>query len=130
MLGVIGLVSGVFTIKIAGKVGSMLQLFGVAIMGGTLLMFALCALINPGVSSTPEVEQPLLPQPFCSTCLVYQATGTLHCPACGVCIRQRDHHCPWVGKCIGEGNIRSFNLFLLGLMGSVVYILACGSMAK
>lgn len=130
MLLVIGFISGVFTIRLAGRIGLILQLFGVFMMGGTLLMFALCALLNPGVASTPEVEQPLLPQPFCSTCQVYQACGTLHCPACGVCVRQRDHHCPWVGKCIGEGNVRSFNLFLLGLLGSTVYILVCGSMAK
>lgn len=130
MLGFIIGVSTVFTVKLVDKVGVVLHGLGTVAMGGTILMYVICALQNPGVTSPPDVEQPLLQQPYCPICQTYQAKETVHCPACGVCVRQRDHHCPWVGKCIGEGNSRSFHLFLICLFSSCTYILISSSMVR
>lgn len=50
-----------------------------------------------------------------------------HCLTCNICIYGKinykkgyDHHCGWSSKCIGEGNIFSFQIFLIS-----TFILFC-----
>ena len=127
MLGVIG---GLFVFKIAAVVGGAFQLVGIGIYGVTMVSYALAGLLDPGIDSAPNQLEPLVSDSFCSKCHSRRNASSIHCDACGVCIRLRDHHCPWVGKCIGGHNIIPFYLFLVGIVGMVFYILMCAALVQ
>jgi hypothetical protein len=130
MFTIMSTIGGIFVFELGTEVGSVMQVIGFLTVGTTLVAYLFAALKNPGISSSGDIEQPLLAQPYCATCRFYRAEGTVHCDVCDLCIRRRDHHCPWVGKCVGEGNLIPFNIFLLGILGCIFYMLICGSVKK
>eukprot|EP01137_Pigoraptor_chileana_P004459 Opistho-2@46133 len=49
---------------------------------------------------------------LCTKCDIARPLRAKHCKHCGRCVRRFDHHCPWLGTCVGEGNHRSFFVFV------------------
>lgn len=60
------------------------------------------------------------PKKVCLTCRIIKPFRAHHCAECSRCIRRFDHHCVWIDNCVGEGNQRSFQLFLLFLVLTIV----------
>jgi len=49
---------------------------------------------------------------WCPTCLVARPPLSKHCIICHKCISTFDHHCYWIDACVGEGNHRTFFIFI------------------
>eukprot|EP00002_Diphylleia_rotans_P040747 TRINITY_DN9743_c0_g1_i1.p1 TRINITY_DN9743_c0_g1~~TRINITY_DN9743_c0_g1_i1.p1 ORF type:complete len:350 (-),score=46.57 TRINITY_DN9743_c0_g1_i1:221-1270(-) len=62
----------------------------------------------------------------CQACNHIKLLRSKHCYACGHCVRRFDHHCPWVANCIGQGNHRSFIIYV---SLQVVYFVTCLALA-
>jgi len=120
------LVGCLVEVKVAAHISIWLTLLGLLIITWCLCFFLAAVTCNPGLELTRQ--DPALHThnaAFCKTCEVLRDSGTVHCSDCEVCVRGHDHHCPWTGKCIGEGNLPFFYGFILGVMGSVVFVIVC-----
>lgn len=49
----------------------------------------------------------------CRRCNIIRPARAHHCSVCDRCVMKMDHHCPWVNNCVGEGNYKSFLLFVV-----------------
>ena len=57
----------------------------------------------------------------CNSCQVSRPKGTHHCSDCHCCILDRENHCPWMNNCVGLFNRKSYLLFCMYSVISVVY---------
>lgn len=64
--------------------------------------------------------QTIDPLHLCPECLVIKTPRSRHCSVCNQCIERYDHHCPWINNCVGLKNHRSFMLFLLCLITTIL----------
>jgi len=58
---------------------------------------------------------------YCEKCCLRRDDKAGHCPVCGFCVAERDHHCFWIDNCIGMNNHRIFLIYLIWLLGILVY---------
>eukprot|EP00929_Paragymnodinium_shiwhaense_P041720 TRINITY_DN21665_c0_g1_i1.p1 TRINITY_DN21665_c0_g1~~TRINITY_DN21665_c0_g1_i1.p1 ORF type:complete len:721 (+),score=135.23 TRINITY_DN21665_c0_g1_i1:82-2244(+) len=56
----------------------------------------------------------------CVVCRARRKMRSHHCKECGRCVDRLDHHCPWIDNCVGLGNQRSFFLFILALLATIM----------
>lgn len=132
MLSVIVGVGLMFVFRVA------VTLHWLHVLGGALAVLSSseallrCALIDPGILQpaagspggpvNPTQLFPSTGNRRCSSCLIMQPRGTVHCEFCHVCVEEWDHHCPWMGKCIGKSNLNEFYAFLCTSLTSLAYI--------
>ena len=45
-----------------------------------------------------------------------------HCKTCHRCVYQYDHHCKWINNCVGKHNVLRFNVFLIVLEISLLWV--------
>ena len=57
----------------------------------------------------------------CMSCKVLRPKATHHCSDCHCCILDRENHCPWMNNCVGLFNRKSYLLFCMYSVISVVY---------
>eukprot|EP01026_Neomeris_dumetosa_P052402 TRINITY_DN4633_c0_g1_i16.p1 TRINITY_DN4633_c0_g1~~TRINITY_DN4633_c0_g1_i16.p1 ORF type:complete len:388 (-),score=22.01 TRINITY_DN4633_c0_g1_i16:648-1811(-) len=60
---------------------------------------------------------------YCARCKEVKPPSAHHCRICGKCVVDMDHHCPFINNCVGRSNLRSFILFLIWILLSVLYAL-------
>ena len=58
----------------------------------------------------------------CDRCDLARPRGARHCYDCGVCVMDLDHHCPLTGKCIGAKNADRFQLLLITVAASLLFL--------
>ncbi len=56
----------------------------------------------------------VMPQRFCSFCVVQQPVRAHHCARCNCCVARFDHHCPWIDSCVGYTNNHYFLVMVFG----------------
>ena len=129
MFTTILLIGLLMIVEVAADISPWAVAIGVIVIGGCLLFFSAAAACNPGLElHKADAEVNADNRAFCLVCEVVRQPGTMHCPDCDVCVKGFDHHCPWTGKCIGTGNLPYFYGFLMGVLGSILYIVICATM--
>jgi hypothetical protein len=58
---------------------------------------------------------------YCSKCQEFKPPRSHHCSECRMCTLKMDHHCPWVDNCVGQGNHKTFILFLVYAIVGMTY---------
>ncbi|CAA2938522.1 S-acyltransferase 11 [Olea europaea subsp. europaea] len=101
-----------------------------------VLLFMLCFISFRPAGSPPTILWGSYPTvgksglenfTFCHYCSKPKSPRTHHCRSCGICILDMDHHCPFIGNCVGAANHRSFILFLLSAVISMIYVIIMSS---
>jgi len=59
-----------------------------------------------------EIIPPETPR-WCIHCQLWKPPRSSHCKELGGCVLRMDHFCPWVDNCVGYRNHKSFMLFLM-----------------
>lgn len=63
---------------------------------------------------------------ICKKCIAPKPPRTHHCSICNKCILKMDHHCPWLNNCIGHYNHRYFFMYMVYMVGGVLFIMLFG----
>jgi len=111
------------------------KILGIIIYLIFYLSYTYTFLINPGypkhdIGPVSEESKEMLK--YCKRCKIWvnKQKNTIHCDICGICIEEYDHHCIWTSKCIGEGNICSFNIFVIFTCIAIIYPMIILFLAK
>lgn len=81
-------------------------------------------LSSSSISSYSYIDKDI--NPICIRCVQYKPARSNHCDVCNTCIEQYDHHCPWINNCVGRHNVVRFNMFLILLEFTLLWILIIG----
>ena len=121
------------------KVNIVYMIFSLAIYAIFLISFLITFLTNPGIPTrdlylSKEIRNIINRDTesnegylTCNICNVFVKSDIKigHCLSCKICILGYDHHCGWSSKCIGQGNIKSFWIFLVTILIFFVYNSSC-----
>jgi hypothetical protein len=97
-----------------------------SILGACVLLFGSLVLLSPKLSTHQHnynefAETTRLFQ-VCMVCVREMKPREHHCHICRRCVAQYDHHCSWINNCVGKHNIARFNLMLIILEVSILWI--------